>query len=128
MTEYNGHPSWNAWNVALWIGNDEPLYRAAVAAVNRSKTFDQAVDRFYILAGITSDTDSNRPFNIFQVFGDVVKIVGNHSLKMGVDARENRDSNQGYGSSQGVYTFGNTWTRSSSTASGTASVGRRPST
>ena len=80
--------------------------------------------RTSFFAGITSDTDSNRPFNIFQVFGDVVKIVGNHSLKMGVDARENRDSNQGYGSSQGVYTFGNTWTRSSSTASGTASVGQ----
>jgi hypothetical protein len=74
--------------------------------------------------GITSDTDSNRPFNIFQVFADVVKIVGNHSLKMGIDARENRDSNQGYGNSQGIYTFGNTWTRASSTASGTTSIGQ----
>lgn len=27
---YNGHESWNAWNVALWIGNDEPLYRLAM--------------------------------------------------------------------------------------------------
>lgn len=26
---YNGHPSYNAWNVALWIGNDEGLYNAA---------------------------------------------------------------------------------------------------
>jgi hypothetical protein len=26
---YNGHPSYNAWNVALWIGNDECLYRLA---------------------------------------------------------------------------------------------------
>src|SRR6202035_3835733 len=52
---------------------------------------------------ITSDTDSNRPFNIFQVFGDVVKIKGNHSLKMGADAREARDSNQGFGNSQGSY-------------------------
>ena len=60
---------------------------------------------------ITSDTDSNRPFNIFQVFGDVVKIIGNHSLKMGADAREARDSNQGYGNSQGLYTFGTNWTR-----------------
>ena len=26
---FNGHPSWNAWNVSLWIANDEPLYRRA---------------------------------------------------------------------------------------------------
>src|SRR5215472_12112972 len=80
--------------------------------------------RFANFTQITSDTDSNRPFNIFQIFGDVVKVVGNHSLKMGVDVREARDSNQGYGNSQGVYTFGNTWTRSSSTASGSTSVGQ----
>lgn len=33
MSRYNGHESWNAWNVALWIGNDEPLYRAALACI-----------------------------------------------------------------------------------------------
>lgn len=23
---YNGHPSWNAWNVSLWLNNDKGLY------------------------------------------------------------------------------------------------------
>ncbi|MDE2000040.1 MAG: hypothetical protein KGI52_14070 [Burkholderiales bacterium] len=26
MKKYNGHRSWNAWNVALWLFNDEGLY------------------------------------------------------------------------------------------------------
>lgn len=27
---YNGHKNWTYWNVALWIGNDEGLYRFAL--------------------------------------------------------------------------------------------------
>ncbi len=26
---YNGHRNWNAWNVSLWINNQEELYRMA---------------------------------------------------------------------------------------------------
>ena len=29
MATYNGHRSWNAWNVALWINNTEWLYNYA---------------------------------------------------------------------------------------------------
>jgi hypothetical protein len=35
MTAYNGHRSWNAWNVSLWINNDEGLYSAAVDYARR---------------------------------------------------------------------------------------------
>ena len=29
MKAYNGHRSWNAWNVSLWINNDELTYNLA---------------------------------------------------------------------------------------------------
>jgi hypothetical protein len=27
---YQGWKNWETWNVALWLGNDEPLYRACI--------------------------------------------------------------------------------------------------
>lgn len=35
MAQYNGYPSWNAWNVSLWINNDEGLYNLCRDAVRR---------------------------------------------------------------------------------------------
>jgi hypothetical protein len=35
---YNGHRSWNAWNVSLWLNNDEGLYRAMQDYKRRYKT------------------------------------------------------------------------------------------
>lgn len=29
MKEYNGHRSYNAWNISLWIHNEEWIYRLA---------------------------------------------------------------------------------------------------
>lgn len=39
---YNGHESYNAWNVSLWINNDEGLYRLAQECVNQTNTLDEA--------------------------------------------------------------------------------------
>jgi hypothetical protein len=46
MAQYNGHRSWNAWNVALWIANDEPLYRFALECIREAKSIRQAARRF----------------------------------------------------------------------------------
>ena len=42
MATYNGHRSWNAWNVSLWINNDEGLYRLAQNCVRSTKTLGAA--------------------------------------------------------------------------------------
>lgn len=39
---YQGHRNRNHWNVALWIGNDEALYRVALDYIRQYRTKDRA--------------------------------------------------------------------------------------
>lgn len=36
MKTYNGHRSWNAWNVSLWIGNTEAIYNYAIMCLRET--------------------------------------------------------------------------------------------
>lgn len=42
---YQGHRSKPAWNVALWLFNDEPSYRLVQRLVRQSRTLDEAAER-----------------------------------------------------------------------------------
>ena len=64
MTEFNGHRSWNAWNVSLWIGNDEGLYLSAVEALHSTHTIRKAVNVFYGITGLNT-RDKTRDGAIF---------------------------------------------------------------
>jgi len=46
MKEYNGHRSWNTWNVALWINNDEGLYNLALEDIELTKSKKTGKYRF----------------------------------------------------------------------------------
>lgn len=67
--EYQGHRSWNAWNVSLYIANEEPLYRAGVDACRRSKNWRMAVVRFYQMTGLnsTAKTPDGAVYNVLSV-------------------------------------------------------------
>ena len=72
MKTYNGHRSWNAWNVALWIGNDEPLYRLAMywlTKTNRNPKGNRAaVNRFLNdIGGPTTKTPDGATYNRLSV-------------------------------------------------------------
>jgi len=45
---YNGHRSWNAWNVSLWIGNDESYYRLALDCLKRAGGRRGIAARYFI--------------------------------------------------------------------------------
>ena len=37
LVTFNGWANWETWNVALWLQNEEPLYRHCVAFMKRYK-------------------------------------------------------------------------------------------
>ncbi len=62
--------------------------------------------------------------DIFQLFGDVVKIHGNHTIKIGADAREYRWSGYTFGNPSGTYGFGSVWTNATGTSGSAAPLGQ----
>jgi hypothetical protein len=64
--------------------------------------------------------DDHNAYDSYQIFGDAVKIHGNHSLKIGGDIRDYRQNTFVNGNSAGTYTF-NTSTVNSSPSSTTIS-------
>jgi len=46
MAKYNGHRSWNAWNVSLWINNDAGLYQFAKECLECFTTRKIAAEEF----------------------------------------------------------------------------------
>jgi hypothetical protein len=72
-----------------------------------------------------NDATSMNPYDIFQVFGDVSTVKGNHTLKAGIDAREYRLSGINYGLNQaGSFTFSTAWNNGPYTTSAASPLGQ----
>lgn len=52
------------------------------------------------------------PTTSYQFFTDVVKVLGQHTLKVGFDGRQYRISIQNFGDSSGSFTFNSSWVNS----------------
>ena len=61
MKPYNGHRSWNAWNVSLWLSNDESLYRMAMELVRR---YGRARAAARLLEELPPKTPDGAPYSL----------------------------------------------------------------
>ena len=68
--------------------------------------------------------DSAVPSSSYQIFGDVMKMVGNHELHFGVDLRQYRLDTISYGCPDGCYAFGTNWTNGPTSSSPAAPFGQ----
>jgi hypothetical protein len=64
------------------------------------------------------------PYDTFQIFGTLTKIHGRHTLKVGGDTREARESSASYGNSGGNYVFREDYVRGPLDNSPTAPLGQ----
>jgi hypothetical protein len=79
---------------------------------------------FSTVTGVGDTGGIEFPFDTFQILESVDKIVGKHSLKFGVDLREQRESSFAYGYSNGNFVFGNNWTNGPLDNSASAPIGQ----
>jgi hypothetical protein len=73
--------------------------------------------------GATTQTPGTAPFNSYDLFVDVIKNVGLHNVKFGVDARQFQKGNFTFGNSAGLYNFNGDFTDAFGTDPSCCAVG-----
>ena len=62
MAQHNGHRSWNAWNVSLWLNNDEGLYNLMLDCIKETKNKRRAAQN--MLSLLPSKTPDGANYNV----------------------------------------------------------------
>ena len=56
-TQYNGWKNYNTWNVALWLGNDYPLYQVSMGYAKHATPFLSLRQDLRVSFGFTETRD-----------------------------------------------------------------------
>lgn len=98
-------------------GNTKPSYGFNPTSLGFPGYLDQNSEQLLMPAvsisgyqGFSSSAGNWTPNDNYQIFLTATKVLGNHTLKTGVDIREYRLSNVSFGNSSGSFSFGNNWT------------------
>ena len=62
MAQHNGHRSWNAWNVSLWLNNDEGLYNLMLDCIKETKNKRRAAQN--MLSELPEKTPDGANYNV----------------------------------------------------------------
>ena len=62
MAQYNGHRSWNAWNVSLWLNNDERYYNLMLDCIKETKNRRKAAQK--MLSYLPARTPDGAKYNV----------------------------------------------------------------
>jgi len=62
---YNGHKNWNHWNVALWLHNEEPLYRRMCVLMASCKT--RRIAAQLLLEELPERTPDGAPYSLTSI-------------------------------------------------------------
>ncbi len=130
MGEVHGDPSTGFDPTSLgfpsYIASNSPYHILPAINFDWVSTSCSNQDSFQCLG---NTGDSKVPSESYQLFADIVKITGKHSLKFGVDLRRYQLSVSTYGSSVGSYDFGtsngkNSWTNGPTAGSSSGAFGQ----
>ncbi len=104
----------------LQHGDGFPLSQLGFPSSLQASSLHTAFPMFILSSNILSlgtetTSDIVAPFNSYGIYADVLKTLGSHSLKFGVDMRRFQKGQQTYAtassSEAGRYVFDNSWTR-----------------
>ena len=73
LKSYNGYRSWNAWNVSLWINNDEAIYNTAKNLVEKMGIYRAA--NALLADYLPRRTPDGAVYNLKSIIGAIKDIV-----------------------------------------------------